>query len=89
MAASRRKKRKGALVPEDAPHFDGDKPNFVARSLERMIIYLSPLARAARFRWGAEPWCDETRGSTDRLPSLCSVLHRMGFFLPRGLLRER
>jgi hypothetical protein len=30
-----------------------------------------------------------TRGSTDRLSSLCFVLHRMGFFLPRELLRER
>jgi len=26
---------------------------------------------------------------TDRLPSLCFVLHRMGFFLPRELLHER
>ena len=25
----------------------------------------------------------------DRRPSLCSVLHRMGFFVPRELLRER
>jgi hypothetical protein len=46
-------KRKGVLVSEDALHFDGDKPNSVARLLERMIIYLSPLARAARCRWGA------------------------------------
>jgi len=28
-------------------------------------------------------------GCTDRLSSLCFVLHRMGFFLPRELLRER
>ena len=88
---------KGALVSERALHFDGDKPNFVARLLERMIIYLGSLARAARFHWGAEAWCDDTRGITpnfvgalaDRLPSLCFVLHRMGFFLPRGLLRAR
>ena len=26
---------------------------------------------------------------TGRLPFLCSVLHRMGFFVPRELLRER
>src|SRR6266446_2075198 len=26
---------------------------------------------------------------TDRLSSLCFVLHRMGFFVPRELLRER
>ncbi len=38
------RKRKGALVFEDALHFDGDKPNSVARSLERMIIYLNSLA---------------------------------------------
>ncbi len=31
-----------------------------------------------------------TRGSlSDRLSSLCFVLHRMGFFVPRELLRER
>jgi hypothetical protein len=29
------------------------------------------------------------RGGSDRLPSLCFVLHRMGFFVPRELLRER
>ena len=26
---------------------------------------------------------------TGRLPFLCFVLHRMGFFMPRELLRER
>ena len=29
------------------------------------------------------------RGGTDRLPYLCFVLHRTGFFMPRELLRER
>jgi hypothetical protein len=29
------------------------------------------------------------RIKSDRLPFLCFVLHRMGFFLPRELLRER
>src|SRR5207249_10914735 len=34
--------------------------------------------------------CDDTRGSlAGRLPLLCFVLHRMGFFVPRELLRER
>ena len=80
---------KGALVSERALHCDGDKPNSVARLLEWMIIYLGPLARAARPRGSAEAWCDDTRGITDRLPFLCFVLHRMGFFLPRGLLRAR
>ena len=28
-------------------------------------------------------------GQADRLPFLCSVLHRMGFFLPRRLRVER
>src|SRR4029077_17128037 len=37
----------------------------------------------------AGPRCDDTRGSTDRLSSLCVVLHRMGVFLPPELLRER
>ena len=29
------------------------------------------------------------RSGADRLSSLCFVLHRMGFFVPRELLRER
>jgi len=29
------------------------------------------------------------RIKSDRLPFLCFVLHRMGFFVPRELLRER
>jgi hypothetical protein len=41
--------------------------------LRAMIIYLS----------------DIPEGSMDRLSSLCFVLHRMGFFMPRELLRER
>ncbi len=83
-------KWKGALVSERALRFDGDKPNFVGRRSDRVIIYLDPaLSGTARFRWGAEAWCDDTRGITDRLPSLCFVLHRMGFFLPRRLLRAR
>jgi hypothetical protein len=57
----------------------------------RMIIYLTRPAEAGRMPDPAVagPWCDDTRGSTDRLSSLCFVLHRMGFFLPRKLLRER
>ena len=29
------------------------------------------------------------RIKSDRLPFLCFVLHRMGFFVPRELLHER
>ena len=29
------------------------------------------------------------RGGSGRLPFLCFVLHRMGFFVPHELLRER
>jgi len=54
-----------------------------------MIIYLNPaFARPpealARFVMRRYP-----RIITDRLSSLCFVLHRMGFFVPRELLRER
>jgi hypothetical protein len=61
-----------------------------------MIIYLIPPSRDARQtkigghdRRFSPSWCDDTRGSTDRRPSLCFVLHHMGFFVPRELLRER
>gem|GEM_PF-3526906 len=68
-----------------------------------MIIHLVAIARNARQPFGGHrpplrwPWCDDTRGLTPkvfeaasgRLPFLCFVLHRMGFFLPRKLLRER
>ena len=43
------KKRKGAFVSESALHFDGDKPNSVPEFLRRMIIYLIPLPRDARY----------------------------------------
>jgi hypothetical protein len=53
-----------------------------------MIIYLIRISPNAR--------CDCSRHDatipedpTDRLPILCFVLHRMGFFVPRELLRER
>ena len=48
-----------------------------------------PLARAARSRYARSRDATIPEDQTDRLPSLCSVLHRMGFFLPRGLLRAR
>jgi len=53
-----------------------------------MIIYLfqiSPKARRIFIRHDAT--IPEDR--TGRLPFLCFVLHRMGFFVPRELLRER
>ncbi len=60
-----------------------------------MIIYLtriSPGARRTRVRRDATIPEDQPRtgsGCTDRLPSLCFVLHHMGFFVPRESLRER
>jgi len=57
-----------------------------------MIIYLIQFRihgtkRPTRLR---ASWCDDTRGFlANRLLFLCFVLHRMGFFVPRELLRER
>jgi hypothetical protein len=53
-----------------------------------MIIYLtriSPSARRISIRRDATIPEDQS----GRLPFLCFVLHRMGFFVPRELLRER
>ena len=61
-----------------------------------MIIYLNPafagppnaLARIMMRRYPRiNP--EFLRGGSDRLSSLCFVLHRVGFFVPRELLRER
>ncbi len=61
-----------------------------------MIIYLIPLARDARdacaLRDATIPENETPNFSgalADRRPFLCSVLHRMGFFVPRPLLAER
>lgn len=53
-----------------------------------MIIYLTQLAPDVRVACAPR---DATipEGLTDRLPFLCFVLHRMGFFLPRRLRVER
>ncbi len=53
-----------------------------------MIIYLARLAPNARVACAPR---DATipEGLADRLPFLCFVLHRMGFFLPRRLRVER
>ena len=53
-----------------------------------MIIYLILLAQNARDACAPR---DATipEGLADRLPFLCFVLHRMGFFVPRELLRAR
>jgi len=94
-----RTKAKGAFASESALHsFDGDKPNSVGPESVRglMIIHLAAIARSAQQPFGGHrpplqsPWCDDTRGFlTGRLPFLCFVLHRMGFFMPRESLRER
>jgi len=53
-----------------------------------MIIYLARLAPDVRDACAPR---DATipEDLMDRLSFLCFVLHRMGFFLPRALLRER
>jgi hypothetical protein len=83
-------KAKGAFVSESALHsFDGDKPNSVWSPWRRDDHSSHPdfSEYPANFH---SPWCDDTRGFlADRLPFLCFVLHRMGFFVPRELLRER
>ncbi len=53
-----------------------------------MIIYLAQLAPDARPAIAGRN-ATIPEGLTDRLPFLCFVLHRMGFFLPRALRRER
>jgi len=81
-----RMKAKGAFVSEDAPSYlDGGKPNSVVDD------HLSRPSRGGV----ADVWRifirhDATipEDQTDRLSSLCFVLHRMGFFVPRELLRE-
>jgi len=95
-----RKSGKGAFVSESALHsFDGDKPNSVeprkrsgpddhssrpSRTRDECLITSRRSETAA-----TASWCDDTRGLAGRLPFLCFVLHRMGFFMPRELLRER
>ncbi len=46
-----------------------------------MIIYLSDIPEDFGLEKVSRP--------AGRLPFLCFVLHRMGFFVPRELLRER
>jgi len=83
---------KGAFVSESALHsFDGDKPNSVRPAKARlMIIHLIRPARGAKVRpaiAGRDATIPEDQSG--RLPFLCFVLHRMGFFVPRELLHER
>jgi hypothetical protein len=83
-------KSEGRLRSRKRPsYFDGGKPNSVSVIAHaEMIIYLtrmSPNARRILIRRGATIPEDQM----GRLPFLCFVLHRMGFFVPRELLRER
>ena len=59
----------------------------------RMIIYLTQSRNrgtsAGESRGRRTVMRRYPRIITDRLSSLCFVLHHMGFFLPRELLRER
>jgi len=94
------KRWKGASVSESALHtFDGDKPNSVApRKRSR------PDDHSSRLTFVNRPATAIRRSQTvttvavvrryprilsGRLPFLCFVLHRMGFFVPRESLRER
>ena len=53
-----------------------------------MIIYLSQISLGAR-RIFIRRDATIPEDKSSRLPFLCFVLHRMGFFVPRELLRER
>ena len=87
------KKVKGAFIFESALHsFDGDKPNSVGPAgAGLMIIHLIRPARGtnARSRSRGTVVRRYPRILSGRLPFLCFVLHRVGFFVPRELLRER
>ena len=86
-------KAKGAFVSESALHsFDGDKPNSVG-SPWRPDDHSSHPSRMrgtnARSRGRGTVVRRYPRILSGRLPFLCFVLHRMGFFVPRELLHER
>jgi hypothetical protein len=69
--------------------FDGDKPNSVGVIAHADDHSSHPDLSECPANFHS-PWCDDTRGFlSGRLPFLCFVLHRMGFFVPRELLRER
>ena len=92
----------GAIAPNRRCSNSGRAPSFlgapfISTAISRilstdcsavMIIYLAWLAPGARCACAPR---DATipEGLTDRLPFLCFVLHRMGFFLPRRLRAER
>ncbi len=54
-----------------------------------MIIYLNPAFAGPPVPQSRDVMRRYPRILADRLSSLCFVLHRMGFFVPRELLRER
>src|SRR6266516_179432 len=92
--AMRIEKEKGAFVSESALHIEMAVSRILSHSSLRAKklgddhLSQSRLRGTARSR-NCGTVMRRTRGSTDRLSSLCFVLHRMGFFLPRELLRER
>ncbi len=86
-----REKAKGAFVAESALHslmaISRILSQHFASKVLGMIIHLfriSPERPAAAGHGATIP--EDLAG---RLPFLCFVLHRMGFFVPRELLRER
>jgi len=96
LQVSEPQKAKGAFVLRKRPsYFDGGKPNSVPEflrgddHLSHPDFSESPIKFWRWYTAATASWCDNTRGLAGRLPSLCFVLHRMGFFVPRELLRER
>ena len=86
------KKAKGAFVSESALHgLMAISRILSGRRGDLMIIHLIRPAREtnARSRRGGTVVRRYPRIKSGRLPILCFVLHRMGFFVPRALLRER
>jgi len=69
---------------------DGGKPNSVVDDHLSRPDNGPPLNQfAAEANVSVQVMRRYPRIQSDRLPSLCFVLHRMGFFVPRELLRAR
>src|SRR5439155_21097124 len=85
-------KAKGAFVSESALHIlmaiSRILSQHFASKILGMIIYLSRISpRVRRTFIRRDATIPEDQSS--RLPCLCFVLHRMGFFMPHELLRKR
>jgi hypothetical protein len=92
------RKSEGHSVSEAPSIFDGGKPNSVSRissggdhlsHLDFSKCPASPDSAVINRRYSQHRNATIPEGNADRLSSFCFVLHRMGFFLPRELLRAR